>query len=103
MYVKMHKDAHIILEGLTDAHYPGIYEQSKIKHLFNSIKTAAFDTVKVTIWENTTLRMDFEGTIDLFKKFITWQKTGSYGTNNFWEASATQYGGGGRGGRGYQG
>ena len=92
-----------MLEDLTDAQYPGIDSRSKVKHLVDGIKTYALDTVKATIWASTTLRTYFEGTVDLFKKFIARQKTGSYGTNNSRAEYSTQHGGcgcGGGGGRG---
>ena len=67
----MHKNVHIMLENLTASQYPGLDAWSKVKNLVDRIKTSALDSVRVTIWENTTIRMYFKGTVDLFKTFIT--------------------------------
>ena len=69
-YVQINKDVNTIMEDLTDAQYPGLDAPSNVKHLVDEIKESALDTIKDTIWVNTTLRTDFEGTVDLLKKII---------------------------------
>ena len=49
-YVQMHKDAHTMMENLTATQYPGIDSRSKVKHLFDGIKTSSLDTAKATMW-----------------------------------------------------
>ena len=99
----MHKYAHTMLKDLTADQYTGIDNRYKVKHLVGWIKTSALETFKDTIWKNTTHRIDFEGTINLFKTFTTRKKTGLSGTNNSREESSTQHSGGGHGGLLYQG
>ena len=48
-YVQMHKDAHTMMENLTATQYPGIDSRSKVKHLFDGIKTSSLDTAKATM------------------------------------------------------
>ena len=71
------------MEDLTYAQYLGLDARYKVKHLVNGIKISALDTANDTIWASTAIVTDFEGTIDLFKTFITRQNTGSSKTNNF--------------------
>ena len=65
-YVKLHA----ILEGLVEHGYLGINTCSKVWHLLKGIKTMTFDSVKMRIVSDATLRTDFDACVSLFQDFI---------------------------------
>ena len=69
-YVKLHKDQHVILEGLIECGYAGIDPRSKVRHLLKAIKTTAFDTIKMRIISDATLCTSFDTCVNLFQDFI---------------------------------
>ena len=69
-YVKVQVEQHQILEDLTRHGYAGIDPRSKVRYLLNGIKTKDLETVKSRILSDTTLRSDFDASVNLFQDFI---------------------------------
>ena len=69
-YVRTHADQHSILQGLTGHGHAGIDEGSKVRHLIAGIKTTALDSVKTQIMADTSLRVNFDVCVSLYKDFI---------------------------------
>ena len=69
-FVTLHKDQHIILEGLVEHGYAGIDERSKVRYLLEGIKTSELDVVKSHILATAALRTDFDACVTLFMDFI---------------------------------
>ena len=62
-YSRLHKEQHIILEGLVEFGYSGIDSRSKVRYLLGGIKTLELDSVKTQIMSSPALRSDFDGCV----------------------------------------
>ena len=65
-YVKLHKDQHSILEGLTEHGYAGIDERSKVRYLLDGIKKDDLNVIKGQIMATAALHKDFDECLTLF-------------------------------------
>ena len=69
-YVQTHVNQHQILTDLTRHGYAGIDPRSKVRYLLDGIKTKELNHVKTQIMASTTLRNNFEQSVNLFQDFI---------------------------------
>ena len=72
-FVRLHKEQHATLLGLTQHGYSGIDERSKVRHLMAGIKTSNLDSVKAQILASSGLRNSFDACVDLCQSFIRQQ------------------------------
>ena len=97
-YVAVHKEQHLILEGLKRHGYAGIDDGTKVRKLTSGIKTDRFDTVKTQILASPALRNDFDGCVNLFTDFIK-QKSANHVVEHNVSATKTTASSGGGGGK----
>ncbi len=76
-YVMAQKKHHQILEGLVHYGYTGINARTKVCYLMDGIKTSALDVPTGQILGNPVLHSDFDGSVMLYKDFITQFKSSS--------------------------
>ena len=65
--MRTHTEQYSILQGLTGHGHTGIDEGSKVRYLIAGIKTTALDSVKIQIMTDTTLRVNFDSCVSLYK------------------------------------
>lgn len=69
-HVNVHKQQHLIMEGLAEHDYTGIDPRSKVRYLLDGIKTDKFDAVKTRIMSDEQLRSNFDGCVTLYQDYM---------------------------------